>query len=70
VSRGHRGGAGSGNPEQGAGKRRGIETGNGYTASTGRGRPDRVTFQGVAPESAGKRSVLRIIADVIKPRKK
>lgn len=62
MSRGHRGGAGSGNPQQKPGKRRGPETGNGYTASTGRGKPDKVVFQGAAP---GSKSRLRTIADVL-----
>jgi hypothetical protein len=64
MARGHRGGAGSGNPDQGPGKRRGPETGNGYTASTGRGRPSGVVYQspGTVP---GQKSRLRTIADVL-----
>lgn len=61
-------GSGTGKPDQGAGKRRGIETANGRTASTGRtdGNPPTVTSQGEAPDSAGRRSVLRTIWDVLK----
>lgn len=60
-------GQGTGSQSQGAGKRRGIETGNGRTASTGRtdSNPPTVISQGKAPENAGKRSVLRIIGDVL-----
>lgn len=54
---------GTGSDKQGAGRRRGVETGNGYTASTGHGKPDKVTEQGTAP---GHHSRLRIIADVIR----
>lgn len=57
-------------PDQTAGRHRGVETGNGWTASTGRGKPDKVTFRGAAPENAGRRSVLRTIADVMKPKPK
>lgn len=59
-------GNGTGNADQGAGRRRGAETGNGHTASTGRGKPTGVTFQGAAP---GSKSRLRIIADVITGKK-
>lgn len=58
-------GNGTGRPDQGAGNRRGPETGNGFTASTGRGKPSRVEYRGSAPDSAGKRSVLRTIGDII-----
>lgn len=58
-------GNGTGSDAQGAGRRRGPETGNGHTASTGRGKPGKVEFQGRAPEPAGHRSVLRTIGDII-----
>jgi hypothetical protein len=52
-------GNGTGNPQQGAGTRRGPETGNGYTASTGRGKPSKVETQGSV-----LKSVLRTIGDI------
>jgi hypothetical protein len=57
-------GNGTGNADQGAGRRRGPETGNGFTASTGRGKPGKVVMQG--PAIAGKASRLRAIADVFR----
>lgn len=62
----HQKGAQVGSTGQGAGRHRGAETGNGYTASTGRARQGKVTvtFQGAAGQS-GKQSRLRTIADVI-----
>ena len=50
-------GNGTGNPEQPPGRRRGPETGTGFTASTGRGKPDKVEFRD---------SRLRTIPDVKK----
>ncbi len=55
-------GNGTGSESQGAGRRRGPETGNGFTASTGRGKPGKVTFQGTVP---GQKSRLRTIGDII-----
>jgi hypothetical protein len=55
-------GNGTGSDAQPPGRRRGPETGNGYTASTGRGRVDKITYQGSTP---GQKSRLRIIADVL-----
>ena len=55
---------GNGTGKQAApGTHRGPETGNGFTASTGHGRVDRVTYQGTLP---GQKSRLRTIADVIR----
>lgn len=56
----------SSNHAQSPGKHRGVETGNGYTASTGRGKPKGVVWQGRAPLPPGRRSVLRTIGDVIR----
>lgn len=50
-------GNGTGSPEQPPGRRRGPETGTGFTASTGRGKPDKVEFRD---------SRLRTIPDVKK----
>lgn len=62
-------GNGTGSESQGAGKRRGVETGNGHTASTGRGTPKGVVFRTadgrVTGTPAGKHSRLRTIADII-----
>lgn len=55
-------GAGTGSADQGTGRRRGPETGNGYTASTGHGKVDKITYRGSTP---GQQSRLRTIADVI-----
>ena len=54
-------GPGTGDINQDAGKRRGVETGNGRTASTGRTDKNKptVTTEGEAPDNAGKRSRLR-----------
>lgn len=42
MTKKHKKGAGSGSESQGAGTHRGPETGNGRTASTGRGKPTHV----------------------------
>lgn len=47
-------GNGTGNAAQGTGRRRGPETGNGYTASTGHGRPSGVEYQGGKPSLIGQ----------------
>lgn len=62
------------NYDQPPGRRRGVETGNGHTASTGRGKP-RAADTRMQPGTyeqmpAGRRSRLRIIADVLMPRRK
>lgn len=56
-------GNGTGRDSQGTGRRRGPETGTGFTASTGHGKPDKVVYQGTVP---GQKSRLRTIADVFR----
>lgn len=64
----HKDGANTAQQGGKAGKHRGIETGNGRTASTGRGVPKGVVFKTAdgrtAGTRAGKASRLRTIADV------
>jgi hypothetical protein len=60
AARSHKG-AGSGDGGQQAGRHRGVETGNGWTASTGRGKPKGVVFR----QAHNRAGILRTIADVI-----
>ena len=60
----HKDALGTGSKSQRPGKRRGVETGNGYSASTGHGKPTGVTFQGTV--SQAKVSRLRVIGDVFR----
>ena len=56
----HQDGAKTGKQTQGAGRHRGPETGNGYTASTGRGKPGKVVFVDPAAPARAASKIRRL----------